>query len=178
MHKDVERVIYSQQQLSEVCDRLALEINNDYKGKKVVVIGILKGCIMFYSDLFRRLDIDCTMDFMAAASYGGGTQSSGNVRITKDITADISGRDVIIVEDILDTGNTLSYIKEYLESRSPSSVRICTLLDKPSRRKKDIKADYKGFIIDDIFIVGYGLDYDEKYRNLPYIGVLRSEAYR
>ncbi len=177
MHKDVERIVYSQQQLSEVCDRLALEINNDYKGRKVVVIGILKGCVLFFSDLFRRLEIDCTMDFMAASSYGSGTKSSGNVKITKDITEEISGKDVILVEDILDTGNTLSYIKEYLESSSPASVRICTLFDKPSRRTENIIADYKGFTIDDVFIVGYGLDYAEKYRNLPYVGVLKPEVY-
>lgn len=177
MEKDIEKVLFTEEQLSDICDRLAASINEDYKGKNIVVIGILKGSVFFLSDLIRRLKCQCTLDFMAASSYGNSTVSSGNVKITKDISSDIEGKDVLIVEDILDTGNTLSYIKKYLSSYNASSVKICTLFDKPDRRKADIKADYSGETIDDLFIVGYGLDYDEKYRNLPYVGVLKSEIY-
>ena len=178
MHKDdIEKILYSTEEISELVDRIAAEIAEDYKGKEPVLIPILKGSILFFADLVRKLPLDCSFDFMAASSYGSGTESSGNVKITKDITADIKGKDVIIVEDILDTGNTLFYIKEYLEKYEPASVRICTLFDKPSRRKKDIKADYAGGEIDDMFIVGYGLDYDEGYRDLPYIGVLKPAVY-
>ncbi len=177
MNQDIEKILFTEQQISEICDEMAERINSDYKGKKVVAVCVLKGSIMFFSDLFRRLTVDCSLDFMAASSYGSGTISGGTVKITKDITSDIAGKDVIIVEDILDTGNTLSYIKKYLESYSPASVRICTLLDKPERRTVEVKADYTGKVVGDQFIVGYGLDYDEKYRNLPYIGVLKPEIY-
>ena len=177
MNKDVERILYNEQQLSVICDRVADQLNRDYKGHQVVLVGILKGSVVFLADLFRRLDFECYLDFMAASSYGSGTVSSGNVRITKDLSCNIRGKDVIIVEDILDTGNTLSYIRDHLGAFSPASVRICTLFDKPARRKKNLSADYKGETIDDLFIVGYGLDYDEKYRNLPYIGILKPEIY-
>ena len=177
MEKDIEKVLYTPQQLKAVCDRVAAEINKEYMEKNIVAICILKGSVVFFSELIRRLDCDCTLDFMAASSYGSSTQSSGKVNITKDITTNIKGRDVLIVEDILDTGNTLFYLKNYLSSFSPSSIRICTLFDKPDRRKADIKADFVGETIENLFIVGYGLDYDEKYRNLPYVGILRPEIY-
>ncbi len=177
MNKDIEEIVLSEKQISSLCDEIAGRINEDYKGSTPVLVCILKGSVVFYADLIRRLQCDCRLDFMAASSYGSGTASSGKVKITKELTTDITGRDVLLVEDILDTGNTLSYIKEYLSSFSPASVRICTLFDKPSRRLKDIEADYKGKTIDDVFIVGYGLDYNEKYRNLPYVGILKPEVY-
>ncbi len=179
MHKNIDRILYSEKELSELTDRIASDIGRDYKDKEPFLIPILKGSVLFFADLVRKIPLDCRFDFMAAKSYGSGTTSSGNVVITKDITADISGIDVILVEDILDTGNTLFYIKNYLQKYKPASVKVCTLFDKPSRRKKDIdiKADYSGAKVDDLFIVGYGLDYDEKYRNLPYIGVLKQHIH-
>ncbi len=178
LHKDLCEVIADEARLSEISNRLSSEINNDYKDKNLLVVGILKGSIMFLSDLYRRIDTDnCRLEFMAASSYGSGTVSSGTVRITKDIAADLSDKHVLIVEDILDTGNTLFYIKEQLLSRDALSVRICTLFDKPCRRTKPITPDYVGITVDDLFIVGYGLDFDERYRNLPYVGVLKPEIY-
>ncbi len=177
MHSDVQRILYSEQELSAITDRIAEKINEDYQGRQLVVVGILKGSVVFLADLFRKLTVDCTLDFMAASSYGNSAVSSGEVKITKDISTDIRNKDVLIVEDILDTGNTLSYIKKYLGSFSPSSVKICTLFDKPCRRLKPITPDYYGAAIEDLFIVGYGLDYAERYRNLPYVGVLKPETY-
>lgn len=179
MHQDIEKILYSSEDLSKLVACISDEIAEDYKGKSPVLIPILKGSVMFFADLVRKLPLDCTFDFMSATSYGSGTESSGNVMITKDITIDIKGKDIIIVEDILDTGNTLFYIKNYLNDKyEPASIRICTLFDKPSRRKKDIKADYSGDEVDDMFIVGYGLDFDENYRDLPYIGVLKPAVYK
>lgn len=177
LHSDIEEIVFDEFQLKKtVCD-MAQKINSDYKDKSLVVVGILKGSVMFLADLFRKLTIkDCTLDFMAASSYGSQTISSGNVKITKDISSDIAGKNVLIVEDILDTGNTLAYIKEYLLSKNALSVKICTLFDKPCRRIAPITPDYCGETVDDLFIVGYGLDYDERYRNLPYVGVLRTGA--
>ena len=178
MDQDIERVLYSEQELASLCDSIAQSINNDYIGRDVVLVCMLKGSIMFYADLVRRINVRCILDFMAVSSYGSAAVSSGKINIKKDLSESIKGRDVIIVEDILDTGNTLYYIKDYLEKRDPASIRICTLFDKPSRRKKPITPDYTGEVIDDLFIVGYGLDYDERYRNLPYVGVLRPEIDR
>ncbi|MBR2177489.1 MAG: hypoxanthine phosphoribosyltransferase [Clostridia bacterium] len=178
MNGDIERIIYDEKSLAGVVERLAGQINADYQGKELVVIGILKGSAVFLADLFRKLECSCTLDFMAASRYGSGTVSKGKINITKDLTADIRGKNVLIVEDILDTGNTLSYLKEYLQGFDPESVKICVLFVKPSRRTKDISADYIGYTIDDLFLVGYGLDYDEKYRNLPYVGLLKSEIYQ
>ena len=177
MENDIAKVLLDESQLQKIVDDIAGSINSDYKDQEVVVIRILKGSVIFLADLFRKIKLKCSLDFMAASSYHSGTVSSGKVKITKDLSADITGKHVIIVEDILDTGNTLSYIKEYLEQRNPLSVKICTLFDKPSRRVKPIQPDYSGMTIPDLFIVGYGLDYDEKYRNLPYIGVLKDEVY-
>ena len=149
------------------------QISADYAGKEPVFVGVLKGCFIFMSDLMRNVDINCTMDFMAVSSYSG-TSTTGAVKINKDLSEDIEGRDVIIVEDILDSGITLSYLKGYLLNRKPASIKIATLMDKPARRRADVYADYSCFEVPD---VGYGLDYNEKYRNLPYIGVLKPEIY-
>lgn len=178
LHKDIFEELMNEAEIEQTVTRLADRINTDYQDKTLVVVGILKGSVIFLADLFRRLQIeDCQLDFMAASSYGNGTVSSGSIKLTKDVTANIAGKEVLIVEDILDSGNTLSYIKDLLCQRGANSVRICTLFDKPSRRKKPVTADYTGRVIDDLFIVGYGLDYNERYRNLPYVGVLKSEIY-
>ncbi len=165
-------VLISEEAIAARVAELGAEISRDYEGKELFLIGILKGSVLFMADLMRRISLDLSMDFMSVSSYGGATKSSGVVRIMKDLDADIRGKHVIIVEDIIDTGLTLAYIKDYLLKREPASLRICTLLDKPSRRKADIKGDYVGFEVDDRFIVGYGLDIDQMYRNLPYISCL------
>ena len=177
MRQDIERILYSEQQLRERIAELGAQITEDFRGKDPIFVGVLKGCFMFMADLLRSVDIYCTMDFMAVSSYGDGTTTTGAVKINKDLSRDIAGRHVIIVEDILDSGVTLSYLKNYLEVRQPASITLVTLLDKPSRRRADVRADYAGFEVEDAFVVGYGLDYAEEYRNLPYIGVLKSEVY-
>lgn len=156
---------------------LGKELSADYQDSEPIFVGVLKGCFVFMADLLRSVDVHCTMDFMAVSSYGDGTSSTGAVIITKDLSKNIEGKDVIIVEDILDSGMTLSYLSNYLKGRNPKSIKIATLLDKPSRRKAKINADYIGFEVPDAFVVGYGLDFAEKYRNLPYIGVLKPEIY-
>jgi hypoxanthine phosphoribosyltransferase len=163
--------------LAQVVQRIGAEISRDYAGKDLLMVGILKGSVVFMTDLMRALDIPCSIDFMVVSSYGAGSTSSGIVQIIKDIGQSIEGRDVLLVEDILDSGKTLSYVTRMLKTRNPASIRVCTLLDKPARRKADIQADYKGYDVPDEFIVGYGLDYAEKYRNLPYIGVLKRSVY-
>ena len=177
MHKDVGEYFATEEELKGIVARLGAEITRDYRGKNPLFVGVLRGCFIFMADLVRACNVPCTVDFMVVSSYGKGTTSTGAVKIIKDLTENIEGRDVIIVEDILDSGNTLSYLKQYMEARKPNSIRIVTLLDKPDRRTADIKADYVGFAIPDAFVVGYGLDYQEKYRNLPYIGVLKPEIY-
>lgn len=177
MHPDIERVIFSDEEIRERVKKLGEQISRDYAGKKVLCVGVLKGCFVFMADLVRSIDADCEIDFMSVSSYGSGTVTSGAVKITKDLSRSIEGRDVLIIEDILDSGVTLYYLRDFLRQRKPASIRICTLFDKPARRKADIRSDYIGFICPDEFIVGYGLDYDEKYRNLPYIGVLKPEIY-
>ena len=177
MNQDIERVIFSEEQLHETVSKLGVQISEDYKNRKLLMVSILKGSIMFMSDLMRSITIPCEIDFMAVSSYGSGTKNSGTVRILKDLDRDISGYDVLIVEDILDSGMTLNYLIDLLWARNPNSIRICTLFDKPERRKVDIYADYSGLEVPDEFIVGYGLDYAEKYRNLPYIGVLKRSVY-
>ena len=177
MHQDIETIFASEEQLRERVAALGREITRDYAGHEPVFIGVLKGCFIFMADLVRACDLPCTVDFMVVSSYGSGTTSSGAVEIVKDLSKDIAGRDLIIVEDILDSGNTLSYLKRYMSARNPASIRIVTLLDKPERRTADVTADYVGFTIPDAFVVGYGLDYDQRYRNLPFIGVLKSEVY-
>ena len=174
---DVLKVLNSEEEIQTRIKELGKEISNDYAGKEIIVISILKGSIMFMADLLRSIDTHVQIDFMVVSSYGAGVVSTGAVKMLKDVFLSIEGKDVLIVEDILDTGRTLHYIKGYLGGRKPSSIKICTLLDKPERREADITADYTGFVVPDEFVVGYGLDYDERYRNLPYIGVLKPSVY-
>ena len=177
MKQEIEKVLFSEEQLKSAVEKIAGEIKRDYEGKEPVLIGILKGSVVFMADLMRRISVDCTTDFMSVSSYGGGTETSGSVRIRKDLDRSITGKDVIVIEDILDSGTTLSHLLEILEVRRPNSLKLCVLLDKPERRVTPVKYDYVGLTVPDEFIVGYGLDYDEKYRNLPYIGVLKREVY-
>ena len=177
LEKDIQEVLFSQQQLEERVDQIAQEITRDYAGKEIVLISVLRGSFVFMADLCRRIDLPCTIDFMSVSSYGSGTSSTGQVQITKDLSGDISGKHILVVEDILDSGNTLSYLLKLLEQRKPASIRLCTLLDKPERRVKPVDVHYSGFTIPDAFVVGYGLDYAEHYRNLPYIGILKPAVY-
>lgn len=174
---DIQEVLFDEKTLKNRVAEIGGEIDQHYAGKEPMLIGVLRGSFMFISDLMRSITLPCTVDFMAVSSYGSGTTSSGQVRIVKDLSDDIEGRDIIVVEDILDSGNTLSYLLEILKARKPASIRLCTLLDKPSRRVKPVDVSYIGFSIPDAFVVGYGLDFDEKYRNLPYIGVLKPCVY-
>ena len=176
MTNDIERVLISEEAIEAEVARVGRQITEDFRDKNPIFVGVLKGCFIFMADLMRHVDIKCTMDFMAVSSYSG-TSSTGAVKINKDLGQDIEGRHVIIVEDILDSGVTLSYLKHYLLGRKPASITIATLMDKPARRKSDIVADYSCFEVPDAFVVGYGLDYNEQYRNLPYIGVLKPEVY-
>ena len=177
MHQDVEKILFSQEQLQARVRELGAQITRDYAGKEVAVAAILRGSYVFMADLTRAIELPITVDFMSVSSYGSGTSSSGQVEIKKDLSDPIEGKELLIVEDILDSGNTLYYLSDVLRARKPVSIRICTLLDKPDRRAKPIRADYVGFAIPDAFVVGYGLDYDEKYRNLPYIGILKPSVY-
>ena len=177
MREDMERILLTEAQLKERVAELGRQITEDYAGREPIFVGVLKGCFIFMADLLRSVELHCTMDFMAVSSYGDGTTTTGAVKINKDLSRDIAGKDGIIVEDRLDSGVTLSYLKNYLSVRQPASIKIITLLDKPSRRKADITADYSGFEVEDAFVVGYGLDYAERYRNLPYIGILKPEVY-
>ena len=178
MRDDIQEVLVTEEQLKARVKELGAQISRDYAGKDLLLVSILKGAVVFMADLMRAVDIPAQIDFMVVSSYGGAnTTSTGLVKIIKDLDADLSGKDVLIVEDILDTGVTLSNLVPMLEMRKPNSVKICAILDKPSRRKADIQADYTGFAVPDAFVVGYGLDYDEKYRNLPFVGVLKPEVY-
>ena len=177
MHKDVEQILYTEEELRRRVRELGCQITADYAGREPLLISVLRGAYIFMADLTRSINLDVTVDFMSVSSYGAGTVSSGQVEIKKDLSASIEGKDLIIVEDILDSGNTLYYLMDVLRARKPASIRLCTLMDKPGRRVKPIKADYVGFTIPDAFIVGYGLDYAEKYRNLPYVGVLKPGVY-
>lgn len=177
MNNDILKILISQDEIKEKVKELGQLITKDYKDKDLMVIGILKGCIVFLSDLIREINLPLTMDFMVVSSYGSSTKSSGVVRIVKDLEKDIAGKDILIVEDIVDTGLTLSYLVEYLKSRNARNVKICTLLEKPDRRKAEVDLEYVGFHIPDEFVVGYGLDYAELYRNLPFVCVLKPEVY-
>ena len=177
MHQDVEKILFTQEELEDRVRELGRQITEDYQGKEGAVASVLRGSYIFMADLTRAIELPITVDFMAVSSYGAGTVSSGQVEIKKDLSDSIEGKNLIIVEDILDSGNTLYYLMDVLRARKPESIRICTLLDKPERRTKPIRADYTGFTIPDAFVVGYGLDYNEKYRNLPYIGILKPEVY-
>lgn len=177
MERDIERILFSAQELADRTRIMAQEISRDYAGKEPLLISVLRGSFIFMADLVRQITLPCTVDFMAVSSYGKSTVSSGAVQITKDLSEDIVGKDLIIVEDILDSGNTLHYLMKTLTARNPASIRLCTLLDKPDRRKIPVHVDYRGFEIPDEFVVGYGLDYAERYRNLPYIGILKPSVY-
>jgi hypoxanthine phosphoribosyltransferase len=167
----------SEEELAKRVKELGKQLTEEYRGKDLLVVGILKGCMLFLSDLVRTIDLPLTMDFMVVSSYGTATKSSGVVRIIKDLEREIEGKDVLIVEDIVDTGLTLSYLIENLKTRNPKSVKVCSLLDKPDRRKAQVDIEYVGFKIADEFVVGYGLDYAEVYRNLPFVCVLKPEVY-
>lgn len=165
-------IMITQQQINDRAAELARVIETDFRGESIVLVGILRGAVLWMGDIMKNVNLDMTIDFMAVSSYGAATRSSGIVRINKDLDTDIEGKNVIIVEDIVDSGVTLNYLKGYFENRDAKCVKICTLLDKPAGRRVDIDVDYIGFTVDDRFIVGYGLDYDQKYRNLPYITYL------
>ena len=177
LEKDIQEILFSEEQLASRVNEIARQITQDYQGKEIVLISVLRGSFVFMADLCRRIDLPCTVDFMAVSSYGSGTSSTGQVQITKDLSSDIAGKHIIVVEDILDSGNTLSYLLKLLQARHPASIRLCTLRDKPERRTKPVEVHYSGFTIPDAFVVGYGLDYAEHYRNLPYIGILKPEVY-
>ena len=177
MHNDVLKVLISEQEIADKVSELGQMITRDYKGRIPVVISVLKGSVLFVADLIRAMDVMTEIDFMYVSSFGSGVVSSGAVRIVKDLSISIEDRDVLVVEDILDSGRTLAYLTEMLMGRKPTSLKIATLLDKPSRRKSDIKPDYVGFVVPDEFVIGYGLDYNEHYRNIPYIGILKPGIY-
>ena len=174
---DIRAVLFSEERLDGIVRSMGKRISEDYRDKNLLMVSVLKGSVVFMSDLMRSITIPCSIDFMAVSSYGSGTKTSGVVKIIKDLDIDLSGYDVLVVEDILDSGLTLSYILGLLQSRKPKSIRLCTLFDKPDRRTVDIQADYVGTVVPDEFIVGYGLDFDERYRNLPFVGILKPEVY-
>ncbi|UXR69777.1 MULTISPECIES: hypoxanthine phosphoribosyltransferase [unclassified Staphylococcus] len=177
MKNDLKDILLTEEEIQEICERLGRVLTEDYKDKDLFCVGILKGSILFMTDLIKRIDTKLAIDFMDVSSYHGGTESTGEVQILKDLGSSIENKDVLIIEDILETGTTLKSITELLESRRVNSLEIVTLLDKPNRRKADIQAKYVGKVIPDEFVVGYGLDYKEEYRNLPYIGTLKPEIY-
>ena len=166
----IVEVLISREKVEERIKELAKEIEKDYAGKELVCVGLLKGSVMFMADLIKAVDLDLRIDFMKVSSYGSGTNSTGVVKILKDVDVDLAGKDVLIVEDIIDTGLTILNVKDFLSKKNPKSVKVCTLLDKPSRRVVEVKGEYVGFEIPDEFVVGYGLDFDEKCRNLPFVG--------
>lgn len=177
MRQDIEEVLFSEEQISQIVARIGQEISQDYAGKNLLLVSVLKGSVVFMADLMRAITIPARIDFMATSSYGSGVKSSGVVRILKDLDLELKGYDILIVEDILDSGKTLQYLTRLLQSRGPASIRICTLFDKPERREVEVFPTYVGARIPDAFIVGYGLDYDEKYRNLPFVGILKPAVY-
>ena len=177
MYNDIKEVLYSEEQLKDKVAEMGRQITADYDGKNPLLVTVLKGAVVYFTDLARQIDTHAEMDFMVVSSYGSGVKTSGVVKIVKDLDTEIAGRHVLIIEDILDTGVTLDYLTRLLKERNPASIKIATLLDKPERRRSGIKADYIGFQVPDEFVVGYGLDYAEKYRNLPFIGILKPEVY-
>ena len=178
LHQDIERILFTEAELKARVAALGAQIDQDYADRAPLLIGILRGSFIFMADLVRSITRPCTVDFMAVSSYGAGVTSSGQVKIVKDLTEQIEGKDIIVVEDILDSGNTLHYLFQILQARHPASIQLCALLDKPSRRLKPVELRYSGFSIPDEFVVGYGLDYAEQYRNLPYIGILKPCVYQ
>ncbi len=177
MHKDIKEILFTEEEIQLKIQQLAKQINHDYAGRHLFVLCVLKGAFIFLADITKRLEMSVEIDFMATSSYGASTQSSGIVKITKDLDGSVEGKDILIIEDIIDSGLTLSYLIDVLERRNARSIRVATLFDKPHRRKAELEADYRGFLVPDEFIVGYGLDYAEKYRNLPYVGILKPELY-
>ena len=177
MDEDIKEILLTEKDIKEIVERLGNAISKDYQDKNLLVVCILKGSVIFTADLIRAIRIPCTIDFMLVSSYTSSTQSSGTVKIIKDLDYSLAEFDILIVEDILDTGRTLSALVDILKMRNPRSIKICTLLDKPERRLVNMDVDYKGTCVPDEFVVGYGLDYDEKYRNLPYVGILKDELY-
>lgn len=177
LHPDIKEVLYSEEEISAVVKDLGAQLTKEYEGKNPLVIGVLKGAVMFMTDLSRAMDCDLELDFMDVSSYGAGMESSGDVKILKDLDTTVDGRDLLIVEDIIDTGRTLSYLIEIFKYRKAKSIKVVTLMDKKERREVDLEADYIGINVPNEFVVGYGLDFNEKYRNLPYIGILKTEVY-
>lgn len=178
MKEDILQVLVSEEEIHNKVQELGRAISRDYQGKNLLLVSVLKGSVVFMADLMRSIDIHARIDFMSVSSYGHGTKTSGVVKIIKDLDIDLEGYDLLLVEDILDSGRTLYYLREILQQRNPASIRIATLLNKPARREADIHPDYVCFEVPDEFVVGYGLDYAEKYRNLPFIGVLKPEVYQ
>ena len=178
MHNDIEKILLSEQQIQTRIQELGEILTKEYADKNPVIIGVLKGVVVFYADMIRRIQVPCQMDFMWISSYAG-TDSTGKMLVRQDVSADVEGRHVLILEDIFDTGNSLEFTVNHLKKQNPASIKICTLLDKPERRRPGVtvQADYVGFTIPNAFVVGYGLDYNEKYRNLPYVGILKPEVY-
>lgn len=175
---DLKEVLLDENTIMAKIKEIGESISKDYRGEELVLVGVLKGSVMFMSDLMKNITIPCCMDFMAVSSYGAATETSGIVRILKDLDYQIEGKHVLVVEDIIDSGVTLKYLIEYLKSRKPASLEIACLLNKPERRRVEIEVKYEGFKVPDYFLVGYGLDYAEKYRNLPYVGILKEEVYK
>ncbi len=178
IHDDVQEILYSEEQIAAIVKDLGRRISEDYKDKNLFMVAALKGAVVFMADLMRAIDVHCSIDFLSVSSYGAGTSTSGEVRVLKDLDTTLEGKDLLVVEDILDSGVTLSFLLKNLSARNPKSIKLCTLLDKPDRRKVEIHPDYVGAVVPDEFIVGYGLDYAEKYRNLPYIGILKPAVYQ
>ena len=178
MTKDIKEILHTEEQITNKVKEIGKAISEDYKGKDLIIVGILKGSVIFASELIKNISIPCEIDFMAVSSYGNSTETSGVVRILKDLDHGIEGKDIIIVEDIIDSGVTLDYLLKYLKARKANSIEIVTLLTKPSRRMVDLDVKYCGFEVPDEFLVGYGLDYAERYRNLPYVGILKEEVYK
>ena len=177
MDKDVLKVLYTEEEIARRVQELGAEMYDELKDKNPIFVSVLRGAFIFMADIVRACQVPCDVEFISVSSYGNGTFSTGAVHITRDIHQDITGRHLVVIEDILDSGNTLAFLKNYFMAKGAASVTICTLLDKPSRRTKAITADYIGYVVPDEFVVGYGLDYAQKYRNLPYIGVLKPEVY-
>ena len=177
MKNDIKDIIYSEEVIQKRIKELGAELSKDYAGKSILIIGVLKGCFMFLADLARQIDLECEIRFLTASSYGFSSVSSGKVNIDSNIDFDVSGKDVIIIEDILDSGITLTALRAFIAKHKPASLKVCTLLDKPERRQLPITADYTGFVCPNEFVVGYGLDYGERYRNLPYVASLKPEVY-
>ncbi|MCX7715721.1 MAG: hypoxanthine phosphoribosyltransferase [Clostridia bacterium] len=177
MNKDIEKILFTEEEIQKRVKELGEQISRDYKDERILLVGTLKGSVIFLADLMREISSPCELDFMVVSSYGSGSRTSGNVKIIKDLESDIAGVNVLIVEDIIDSGVTLSTLREMLMERKPKSLRICTMFNKPARREKDVQYEYCGFDVPDMFVVGYGLDYAQLYRNLPYLGELKKSVY-